>query len=365
MTRFSLSTVLLTCVVALLILGLVMTYSSSAIFADFQYHDSLFFFKRQLLYLVCGIVALMVGYKFDVLLYQKWVYYIFGITLVLLVLVLVPGISSSAGGASRWIGIGPFKLQAGEIFKFALVVFLATKIAQKGTEMKNFRTGILPNVALPGVGLILLMLEPDFGTTSLSSAIVFIMLFIGGARMTYLFGAVALVIPVGVYLITSSQYRLQRVLAFLDPWSHRQDIGYQVVESLITLGSGGIFGVGLGASKGKLFFLPAAHTDFILSVIGEELGFLGITFVAASFIVIGICGFRTAVLQKTPYETYLACGMTSILLLQAIINMFVVLGLVPTKGITLPFISYGGSSLLVSCLMAGILMQLASKVEKS
>lgn len=350
---------------SLMILGLVIVFSSSAVTAHLGYHDSFFFLKRQLFYVLIGSGVFVAAQFVDPAYYRKYAYHLYALAIGLLILVLVPGIGKSAGGAARWISLGFIRIQAGEVFKFALVVYLAMSLAKKGERMLLFRVGIVPHLILPGVAMILLLLEPDFGTTVIVALVTTLMLFIGGARIAYLLGGVLLTIPVAIQIIASSPYRMARVTAFLDPWTHRQEGGYQVVQSLMTLGSGGWFGLGLGQGPSKLYFLPAAHTDFILAVIGEELGFVGIFFVIACFATLLGCGFWIAMKSKDAFNTYLAAGLTSLIAIQAILNTFVVMGLVPTKGLTLPLVSYGGSSLMVGCLMVGVLYRLSKKFSTS
>ena len=348
---------------SLLILGVVMVYSSSAVMADLGYQDSFFFLKRQLFYVFAGICIFVGAIFIHPNYYRRYAYHLYVFALFLLILVLIPGVGKSAGGATRWISLGLIRIQAGEVFKFALVVYLAMSLAKKGKKMLLFRVGIVPHLVLPGVAMILLLLEPDFGTAVIVALVTFLMLFMGGARVAYLLGAVLMALPIVYQIISSSPYRMARVMAFLDPWTHRQEGGYQVVQSLMTLGSGSWFGLGLGQGPSKLYFLPAAHTDFILAVIGEELGFCGIILVISCFAVLLFCGFWIAFKSKDVFNSYLVMGMTSVLILQSVLNAFVVMGLVPTKGLTLPLVSYGGSSLMVACLMLGILFRLSRELK--
>lgn len=346
---------------ALTLLGLIMVYSSSATVANAQFHDSFFYFKRQLFYVVAGLFTLVVAIQINTDIYRHFAYPLFFIATALLLVVLIPGIGKSAGGAARWISLGFVRVQPGEFFKVALIIYLAMSLAKKGKNMQLFHVGIIPHIVLPGIGMVLLMLEPDFGTTFMVASLTFVMLLLGGARVAYLALGLLIAIPTGIHLIASSPYRLERIMAFLDPWAHRQNEGYQVVESLMTFGSGELWGLGLGQGPGKLYFLPAAHTDFILSVIGEELGFIGITLVLACFACLAVAGFLTAKAQNEAFKSFLATGITTMLVLQAIFNSFVVMGLVPTKGITLPFVSFGGSSLVMSCFMIGLLIRLTKE----
>jgi cell division protein FtsW len=349
----------------LLALGLLMVFSSSAALADIKYNDSFYFLKRQILFAVVAVLAAYACTYIPSHLYQKYYLAIYGFGILFLLLVLVPGVGKSAGGAARWMSLGPFRLQGGELFKIALCVFLASSLANKAREMHTFRVGLVLQLLFPGVAMALLLLEPDFGTTFLVATLTFVVLFIGGARIAYLLGVIILALPLAYYAIASSPYRMERVKAFLDPWSHRHESGYQVTESLISFGSGEAFGLGLGNGTAKLFFLPAAHTDFILAVIGEELGFMGVMLVLLAFLTIGLAGLSVALKAKERQNMLLAAGVTAMILLQAIFNFFVVTGLAPTKGVTLPLVSYGGSSLLTSAIMIGILLRLNQEAGKT
>ncbi len=353
--------ILLFCVFLLVMLGLVMVYSSSAIVAGTVNHDSFYYVKRQLIFIFLSTGGFVLALYINPDFYKRYSYHLYVAMLLLLASLLVPGIGKSAGGAARWISLGIFRLQPGEMFKFALIVYLAQSLAKKANHMTLFSVGIVPHLLIPGIAMVLLMLEPDFGTTFMVAILTFVMLFIGGAPVTYLLLGLLLAIPIALQMITNSPYRLERVIAFLDPWSHRQNEGYQVVQSLMSFGSGGFWGLGLGQGPGKLYFLPAAHTDFILAIIGEEFGFLGISLIIICFLLIAICGFKIALSLKDTFQIYLCAGLTTLLTLQAIFNAFVVMGLVPTKGITLPFVSYGGSSLIMSCFTIGVIVRLAQE----
>jgi cell division protein FtsW len=270
------------------------------------------------------------------------------------------------GGARRWIVLGPVGLQAGEAMKLAIVAFLAATLAGPASDLNagGSRFRATRYFAVPAAAAALLLCEPDFGTAVLILVVAGILVFAAGARLGTLAGVLALAVPLGLVAISTSAYRMRRVLAFLDPWSHRHDIGYQITESLMTLGSGGVVGLGLGASRQKLFFLPAAHTDFVFAVIGEELGFVGVALVVACFAVIGWRAVRAASRARTAFTSLLILGLSSMVLIQAIFNTAVVLGLVPTKGITLPFVSYGGSSLVMSLLAAGVLLRACAECER-
>lgn len=344
-------------------LGVVMVGASSAILADAQNHDALYYLKRQAVFAVLGSVALIVTASLEPAWLERKAPFFMIAALVLLVLVLVPGIGHLAGGSRRWINFGPIGVQAGEVAKLALVMFLAASLARKGKgkgklgAMPGLRARSLRYFLVPAICIGLLLGEPDFGTAVLLAAITFVMLFISGARLAPLLGVAVLAVPLALLAIGTSEYRVKRVLAFLDPWAHRYDIGYQITESLMTVGSGGLFGLGLGESRQKLFFLPAAHTDFVFSIIGEELGFMGVLVVIGAFAVIAVRAWQAAARARSPFIALLVVGLGSLLVLQAAFNIAVTLGLVPTKGITLPFVSYGGSSLVMSMAMAGVLLR--------
>jgi cell division protein FtsW len=350
-------TPMLLATLALVVLGVVMVGSSSGPIGQSWTGDAHYFFKRQALFAVLGAAALFAGAAVSPATWQRRALPLLGVGFALLVVVLIPGIGQVVGGARRWIALGPVGLQAGEVMKLVLVVFLAAAIASRaeGARDRPARWGRL--LAVPVAATALLMLEPDFGTSVLLLVISLIMIFVAGARLSMLAGLLALALPLGLLAISTSAYRMRRVLAFLDPWAHRNDIGYQITESLMTVGSGGALGLGLGASKQKLFFLPAAHTDFIFAVVGEELGLMGVSAALACFAVIGWRALRAAARTENVFLSHLILGLSSLLMVQTLFNVAVVLGLVPTKGITLPFVSYGGSSLVLSMLMAGVLMR--------
>jgi len=352
---------LLTALLFLIGIGVVLVYSSSWALAERTYGDEAFFLRRQGLFAILSIGALTLGAVVDPRLYERHAYPILGAAFVLLVVVLIPGVGPTIGIARRWIALGPFNLQAGELAKLALVVYLAMSIKKKAERMTDFSVGVVPHVLVPGALIVLLLCEPDFGTASMLAAVTLAMLYVGGARARYLAAGLFFLVPIGVALIAMSPYRMKRVLAFLDPWAHRQDIGYQVTESLMTFGSGGLTGLGIGDGRQKLFFLPAAHTDFVFAVLGEEAGFIGVLVVILAFGVLLARGTSAAIAHTDRFHALLAAGLTIAIVTQAIFNMSVVLGLVPTKGLTLPFVSYGGSSLLVSAFMGGVLLRVSGE----
>jgi cell division protein FtsW len=257
--------------------------------------------------------------------------------------------------------MGPLSFQPAELAKLALCVYLAYLLARKAEKVRVFSVGFLPPLLVTGLMMGLLLKQPDLGTAAIFGAVALGLLFVAGTRTSYLILAVLVAAPIGWKFIVSTPFRMRRMLAFLDPWAFRRDVGYQITESLISVGSGGVTGLGLGDGRQKLFFLPEAHTDFILSIIGEELGLLGVLTVVSCFGVLVWRGLRSAVRARDVFGTYLAFGITAMFGLQALVNIGVVLGSLPTKGLPLPFISYGGTSLVMSLFMAGVLGNISAR----
>jgi len=351
--------VLLGAVLLLLMFGVVMVYSASAVYAGARLGDGLWFFKRQALGAGIGLAALLVAMRIGYRRLETFAVPLVFVSLGLLLLVRFPGLGHAAGGAQRWMKLGPLTFQPSEIAKLSLILWLARSLARKQDRIRVFSIGLLPHLVMLGLFTVLLLLEPDFGTTVVLAVLTFALLFVAGARATYLLGIVGALAPIAAFLIWRSPYRLQRILTFLDPWKDPQGHGYQTVESLLGFGAGGSLGVGLGESHQKLFFLPAAHTDFILSIIGEEVGFVGVAIVLALFTVITWRGFKAAWAASDAFGCYLALGITLLLSLEAVVNAGMALALLPTKGMALPFLSYGMSSVITSCLAAGILLSIS------
>ena len=351
--------VLVGAVLALAAFGVVMVFSSGAVFAAKKYGDSTYFLKRELIYAILGLGALSFASRVDYSIYRKLAYPLLFVTLALLAAVLKLG--SRAGGAIRWFRAGPLSFQPGELAKLALCVYLAYLLARKAEKVRVFSVGFLPPLLVTGLMMVLLLKQPDFGTAAIFGAVALGMLFVAGTRTSYLILAVLVAAPAGWQFIVSTPFRMRRMLAFLDPWAFRRDVGYQITESLISVGSGGVTGLGLGDGRQKLFFLPEAHTDFILSIVGEELGLIGILFVIGAFGVLVWRGLRTAFRARDVFGSYLAFGITAMFGLQALVNIGVVLGSLPTKGLPLPFISYGGTSLLMSLFAAGVLANISAR----
>ncbi len=352
---------MLLAVVALLALGMTMVLSTSYLYSQERYGDGTYFFRKQLIAMGAGAIALIACSMVPSVLYRRFAYPILALSFVVLLLVLIPGIGVSRGGARRWIMFPGFAFQPSELAKLALIFYLARSMAKKEEMIRTFSVGILPHLIVSGIFAGMLLLEPDFGTALILTMLLYFMLFIGGARIHHLLATGLMALPVLIYVMTKAEYRLRRLLTFLDPWSDASGSGFHVIQSLIAFGSGQVWGRGLGESRQKLFYLPEAHTDFVYSVIGEELGLWGALMVLALFGVIVVRGFQLTAKIEEPFDQYLAFGLTVLLGLQALIHMGVVMGLMPTKGLVLPFISYGGSAMVVNLMEAGILLGLSRR----
>ena len=354
---------LLAAALSLTALGLAMVFSASNILAQAHYQDAGYFFKRQFFHVLLGLAILWAASRIDYRKYNTpWVWAILGLVLVGLILVLVVGVK--VRGSARWLRLGPLTLQPSEFAKIALIVFLAYSLAKKQEKMKAFTIGFLPHMAVAGAFLGLILLEPDFGTTATLGIIVVILLFVGGTKLTYISLTALLGVVLGTLMVLRDPKKWARVAAFWDPWKYPQDWGYQLKQSLLAIGSGGVVGMGPGQSRAKLFYLPDAHTDFVFSILSEEWGFMGVCLVMLLFALLIYRGFKATLRAPDPFGTYLGLGLTLLLGLQAVINLGVVSGTLPTKGLSLPFFSYGGSSMLVSLLAVGILLNISSQARR-
>lgn len=345
----------------LVLMGVIMVFTSSAIMGEEKYHDTYYFLKKELVFFVIGIVGLFATKSLSYKVYAKLVYLILGLALLVMMLSFIPGLSHSAGGASRWIRVGGFTMQPSEMVKLAVVIFAAYIISKKGERIREFYKGYLPVIGIAGVFILLILAQKDLGTAFVLASVIFIMLFVSGTKLAYLLGTVFLALPVLYQLIFSVAFRRQRILAFIDPWKYQMDYGFQIIQSFIAFRSGGLAGVGLGESKQKLFYLPEAHTDFIFSVLGEEFGMIGVLFVVLLFLFFTFRGVKIAMKTKEPFGMFLALGITCLIGMQAFINFGVVMGILPTKGLALPFISYGGTSLIMSLVAVGILLNISTQ----
>jgi cell division protein FtsW len=340
-------------------MGLIMVLSASGIMAERFWADKYFFFKKHLLFLMIGFGVMALAAALPRSWYLRPVYAWLLAAVVLLALTVFSPLGVQAGGARRWLSLGPVNIQPLEVAKVALVFYLASFFSRKQELIKSFHVGFLPPLCITGLMCLLLLAQPDFGGAASLLLLLFCISLVGGTRIVYLATTSFLALMAGAYLVLSSPYRFRRWFAFLDPFQDAQDMGYQLVQSLYALGSGGWLGAGLGSGKQKLFFLPAAHTDFMLAVVGEELGFLGLSLI---FLLLGLLlwrGVRVALRQADLQERFAGFGMVLILALGALLNMAVVLGSVPPKGVPMPFLSYGGSSLIMSLFCIGVLLNLS------
>jgi cell division protein FtsW len=347
--------------IMLLGIGLIAIYSSSSILANDKLHDNYYFLKRQIFFAGIGLFLLIIAKHIPVEFYRKMVYPALILSFLLLVLLKVPGFGREVNGARRWIEIGSFGLQPSELVKLSLAVYMAYSMSKKGTNMSSFSKGLLPHLLIVGAFMFMILTQPDLGTTVIIGFWLIILLFVAGLNLVHLLGMVIIACPMVIWLVTHAEYRLNRLLAFMKPWEYADDLGYQIIHSFYAFGSGGILGAGLGNSKQKLLYLPEPHTDFILSILAEELGLLGTIGILILFAVLIMRGIKISLDAPDLYSSYLALGITTLLGLQVVINMGVVMGLLPTKGLTLPFLSYGGSSLMVNLIAVGILMRISAR----
>jgi cell division protein FtsW len=343
----------------LALVGLVMVFSASAVVAGSRFHDSIYFLKRQLAWLVFGVMLMYAVSRLDYAVWRKLALPLLGLTALLLIIVLVPAFGSVSKGARRWIRLGVVSIQPAEIAKLVIVFYLAGYLAKKGARIVELTTGFLPPLIVMGLIAALILLQPDFGTVVVMGCVTFGLLFLSGARLAHLGGLLLLTLPAAAVLIFASAYRRQRMLTFLTPWKDPTASGFQVTQSFLAFGSGGVFGVGLGEGRQKLFFLPEAHTDFVLALVGEELGLIGTFAIMLLFLILVLKGFQVAGRAREPFGRHLALGITLLIGTQVLVNAGVVTGLLPTKGLTLPLVSYGGSSLLMSLVGVGILLSIS------
>lgn len=360
MLRRDVDTSLLVLTVALTCIGVVMIYSSSAIMAEERFHDGFYFLKRQLVYTLVGFILMAAATYFK---YQSWrklaVPALLG-SIFLLLLLFIPGVGVRVGGALRWLRIPGLTLQPAELVKLSMVLYLAHSLTRKKEKVRSLSKGYLPYMIVLGLLLAMLLKQPDLGSAMIIAGVALGMLIVAGVRWQYIGLTVLMSLPVLYFLVMQVDYRRRRILAFLNPWEDPFDTGFQIIQSLVAFGNGGIFGQGLGIGEQKLFYLPEAHTDFIFSVIGEELGLVGVLVVAALFLTMVLCGIRIALKCIDPFGRNLAFGLTLLLGLEAFVNLSVCMGLLPTKGLALPFISYGGTSLVVCLVSVGILLNISS-----
>jgi cell division protein FtsW len=345
---------------ALTCIGVVMVYSASSVVAQAQFRDGAFFLKRQLAYAVIGLAAMSVAWKVHYVKLRRWTVPLLGLTLLAVILVLFPHIGRVAGGARRWLSLGGvLNFQPAELAKLGMILYLSNFLANRGARVREFGAGLLPPLIVFLILAAALLRQPDLGSALILAIITFVLLFVGGARLYHLLLVGLAAVPAGLVVILHESYRSHRLLAFLDPWKDPQGAGFHIIQSLLALASGGLAGLGLGHSRQKFFYLPERHTDFIFAIIGEELGLVGTTAVIVLFALLAIWGYRIASRIPDRFGTLLCVGLTTMLVGQAALNIGVVTGSVPVTGVPLPFISFGGSSLVFSYVAIGMLLNLS------
>lgn len=354
---------LFTVAAILMCIGVVMIYSSSSIYAWERYKDGFFFLKRHLSFMLIGGILTFFFMSIDYHRLKQVARPLLVISIILLALVLIPGLGREVSGARRWFRFQFISFQPSELASLAMIIYIADFISRKGNLIKSFFKGFLPPILVLGLCSGLIIIQPDLGSTIALGVVALVMLFVAGVRPVYMLSLVLSSLPALYLLIFHVAYRRARILAFLNPWADPRGSGFQIIQSQLALGSGGIFGVGLGHSKQKLFYLPAAHTDFIFSIIGEELGLLGTIGVIGLFIIFIQQGIK--VVKNTPdkFGYFLALGLVTMIAFRAVINIGVSCGVLPTKGLPLPFISYGGSSFIFDMISVGILVNIARTGE--
>lgn len=350
-------------IIILSLFGILMIYSSSYIWAEYKYNDPYKYLKNQALFFIIGVILMIIVSKIDYKKYFKYANKILILCITLLILVLIPGIGSVRNGSRSWFGIGSFGIQPSEFAKLGLIIFTSKYLSNNPNSMKSFKKGVLP-ILIITLGMFgIIMLQPDFGTGTILVMTIIGLLFVAGLNIKIFvkFGIVGIVGVVGLILV--APYRLKRILSFLDPWSDPLGSGFQIIQSLYSIGPGGLFGLGLGNSIQKHFYLPEPQTDFIFSIISEEFGFMGILIISALFIIIFYSSLKISMKCTDLFGKYLSFGITFGLIFQSILNLSVVVGLIPVTGVTLPFLSYGGSSLLIIMVSMGIILNISRYQE--
>jgi cell division protein FtsW len=351
---------LFTIVLLLTCIGVVMVYSASSVAAQAQYHDGTWFLKRQLLYEALGLLGMSAAWRIHYVRLRRLTLPFLLATLAALILVLLPHVGHVAGGARRWLSFGgPFNFQPAEMAKLAVILYLAHVLAHRGDRVREFGAGVLPPLLVLALAAAPILKQPDLGSALILVLIVFAMLFAGGARLSHLAAVAGAAVPAVLALILHAGYRSQRLFAFLNPWRDPRGSGFHIIQSLLAIGSGGLLGLGLGHSRQKFFYLPERHTDFIFAIIGEELGLIGSVVVIMLFAALAVWGFRIAARCQDRYGALLASGLTTMLVGQAVLNIGVVSGSLPITGVPLPFISFGGSSLVLNDIAVGMLLNIS------
>src|SRR5262245_59600736 len=352
-------------VLALASAGVVMVYSASAIIAGERFHDPFHFLMRQIAFAALGFLALWLAMRFDYRRLERFVMPLLAVSFVLLVLVLIPPFGREINGTRRWFRGGIVSFQPVELAKFALVVYLASFFARRQELIRSFTQGLLPVLMVAGAMAGLTILQPDLGNSLALIILTLALAYLAGARLKHMLLIGGAALPAVAVLVAMKPYRWRRMLAFVNPWDDPQGSGFQIIQSFLALGSGGWLGRGLGESKQKLFYLPEPHTDFIFAILGEELGLVGALAVLALFVVLIWRGLRVGLRAPDAFGGYLALGLTVMLATQTIVNIGVVTGALPTKGLPLPFVSFGGSALLMTMFSAGVLLNISQHGSSS
>lgn len=359
MKKRSVEILLVVSVILISIFGIIMIYSASSIWAEYKYNDPLKYVKNQALFFIIGLILMFLVSKINYKFYLKKSNILLIGCIILLILVLIPDVGMVRNGSRSWFGIGSFGIQPSEFTKLALIIFTSKYLMNNEKNMKNIKKGVLPILCVLIFVFGLIMLQPDFGTGMIIVISIIGLLFVGGVSMKFFIG-LGIIGVLGITgLIIIAPYRLARILSFLNPWSDPLGSGFQIIQSLYAIGPGGLFGFGFLNSRQKHFYLPEPQTDFIFSIISEEFGFLGIVIVVTLFLTIIITGFKISKNCKDLFGKYLSFGIMFQLSFQALLNLMVVVGLIPVTGVTLPFLSYGGSSLLITLCSIGVILNIS------
>ena len=352
---------LLIAVILICIFGIIMIYSASSIWAEYKYNDPFKFVKAQSIFFIIGLLFIFILSKFNIDILYKKANLILLICFILLVLVLIPGIGTIRNGSRSWFGIGSLGIQPSEFAKIGLIIFVAKYLANNQKNVKDIKKGVLPILLVIGVFFALIMLEPDFGTAMVIVLTLIVMIFISGVKLSFFIkiGILGLLGIVGLIIV--APYRMERIVSFLNPWVDPLGSGYQIIQSLYAIGPGGLLGQGFLNSHQKQFYLPEPQTDFIFSIISEEFGFLGILIVTSFIAFIFYRIIKIALKENNLFKKYLAFGLGFGIIIQSLLNIAVVIGLIPVTGVTLPFLSYGGSSLLISMISIGIILNISKR----
>lgn len=363
---FSNDPLLLAITIMILAVGIVMVTSAGYMIASGKFGDGFYYTKRQGISMLIGLALMFLFSKINPQFWKDAAGPVMGLGLFLLVLVFVPGLGVELGGSRRWIRMPfGFFLQPSELIKYALIIFFAHSLAKKGDGVKAFTVGFLPHILIIALVILLVLIQPDFGSAVIITTVGFLMMFVAGVRLQHLAGCCILALPFLIQIGMSAQYRLSRLKSFLDPWSDPLSSGFQIIQSLVAFGCGGVWGAGVGKGIQKLFYLPQPQSDFVFSVIGEELGLIGVICVILLFCALVLKGLLVSIRSQDPFNRYLAFGITSLLGIQALLNMAVAMGMLPTKGLPLPLISLGGTSMIVNLAGIGILLSISGAEQQA